>query len=286
MKKISAEAQPATNGTVFTWRAILLFGLLLLVFSRVIIGLVTDWWLDPNYSHGFLVPLVCAFFVWRKKDQLEIDPSQPYPMSYVFVFAGLFLMVLGTAGAEYYSQRIGFVLAAYGTVTYLGGSAFARNMRFVFVYFLFAVPLPYIVYYAATMPLQTLAAREAVFVLRLIGISVAREGNILHLAGTSLEVAEACSGLRSLVSFLALGAALAYLVQRKTWKRWVLFLVNIPIAIAGNAFRVVTTGIGTVLVGPDFAEGTIHTVLGLVMFGFGLIILLIVHRILLWIGKN
>ena len=279
-------ADVAKKNMVLSWPATVLIGLLLLVFSRVLAGLGVDWWLDSNYSHGFLVPVVCAYFVWRKKAELAIDAARPYPLSYIFALAGLALMVLGTAGAEYYSQRFGFVLAAYGVTTYLWGSKFARQIRFVFVYFLFAIPLPYIVYYAITLPLQTLAAREAVFVLRLMGIAVVREGNILHLAGTSLEVAEACSGLRSLVSFLALGAALAYLIQRKTWKRWVLFLINIPIAIAGNAFRVIATGIGTVIAGPEFAEGTIHTVLGLVMFGFGLIVLLIVHRILQCFGKD
>jgi len=268
------------------WGALLLLAVLGVVFGRVISGLVTDWWVDPNYSHGFLVPFVCAYFIWRKRDRLAFDPDRPSRRSYAFAAAGLLLLILGTAGAEYYSQRIGFVLALYGVLGYLGGERFAREIRFPFVYFLFAVPLPYLIYYAFTLPLQTLAAKEAVYGLRLMGIAAARDGNIIHLSGTSLEVAEACSGLRSLMSFLALGAALAYLAQRRTWKRWVLFLVNVPIAIAGNAMRVIATGIGTVVAGPEFAEGTVHTALGMVMFGFGLVLLFIVHRILQCIGKE
>ena len=186
--------------------------------------------------------------------------------------------MLGVAGAEVFTQRVSFLVFLVSTVLFLGGWGWLRATAFPIGFLLLAIPLPYVIYYGLTGPLQGFAAKCAVAGLRWTGVPALSQGNIIHLPNTSLEVAEACSGIRSLYAFLALGALLARSMSIPTWGRALVFLSTIPLSVAANAVRVWGTGIGAYVVGPEAAEGTVHELFGLVIFAGAIAFFLVLRK--------
>jgi exosortase len=248
------------------------------VYAPVLAELVRDWARDPNYSHGFLVPVVSAVLLWQRRTELAALPARPSWWGLVGILGSLALLVLGTAGAEVFTQRVSLVTLLASLVLFLSGWPRLRRTAFPLAFLLLAIPLPYVVYYGLTQPLQGVAARAAVAGLNLVGILTVREGNIIHLPGTSLEVAEACSGIRSLYAFLALGALLARSLPVPGWARWLVFAATIPLSVVGNALRVWGTGVAAHLAGPAAAEGTVHEMFGLFVFAIALVVLALVGK--------
>lgn len=244
------------------------------------------WWNDSNYSHGLLIIPVAIFFLWRgRKRWLEIEPQISW--TGVVCFVGVALIYLaGTAAAENFSVRVAAV-AGVGTLTWalLGGS-FLRRVWFPAVLLFFAVPLPYIIYYRVTFPMQLFSTRAACGVLKLLGMTFVREGNVIHLPGVTLEVVEACSGVRSLLSLTTLGAAYAYLTQPGYWRPWLLFALSVPIALGANVVRLTVTAVGAYAWDPRIAQDFLHEFSGLLVFAVALIALFICGAILGWIGKK
>jgi len=193
---------------------------------------------------------------------------------------GLLIFVLANAAAEYFTLRLSMVIGLYGLIWYLIGRRFAGQNWFEFAFLLFMIPLPYVIYYAATFPMQLFATKVTVAVLNFIGMSAVRQGNMIHLPGYSLEVAEACSGLRSLISLLALGAVYARLTQKGLPRQIILFLSTIPIAIAANIFRVLFTAVGAYTVSRELAEDFLHELSGMMVFLVAFIMLFIWGAIL------
>jgi exosortase len=179
----------------------------------------------------------------------------------------LALFVVGTAAAEVFTQRVGLIGLVASLVVFIGGWSRLRAIGFPIAFLVLAIPLPYVVYYGLTMPMQALAAKIAVGGLKVIGVPAVVQGNIIHLAGgASLEVAEACSGIRSLYAFLAAGALMAHSVRVAWWGRFLVFAMAIPLTIAGNAFRVWGSGVAAWLFGMEATRGTVHEMFGLVVF--------------------
>ena len=262
--------------------SILLFG----IYFQVLVELVSQWWDDPNYSHGFLIPLVSGYLIWRRRQNLKSIPLKKSNLGLLILIAGLGIYIVGTAAAEYFTVRFSLVVVISGLVLYFGGRQFFKEIWFPLVFLLFMIPIPYVIYYTISFPMQLFSTRLASSVVHLTGIPAVRQGNIIHLPNYSLEVVEACSGLRSLISLSALGAIFAYLTQKTTFSRTLLFLLSIPIAIGANVFRLFVTAIGAVIIGPEFAEGFLHQFSGVVVFIFGLISLIIAGGILRWIGRR
>ena len=254
--------------------------LLCLAYLPILYELVLDWYHDDNYSHGFLVPLVSFYLLWSQRGELQEIRRQTSLVGLAVFVGALVLMVLGTGAAEYFTVRASFVVALFGLVFYLYGWQLARNAWFAFFFLLFMIPIPYVLYYSATFPMQILASKITVAFLESVGIAVMRQGNIIHLQETSLEVAEACSGLRSLVSLLALGALFAYLTQRRFSAQAIMFLSTIPIAVVANVFRVVLTASLVSTVGLEVTAEPLHTVMGLSVFVFSFICLAFIGVVL------
>lgn len=261
----------------FIWPSVLILGILG-VYGPILAGLAGDWAHDSNYSHGFLIPLVSGFFVWQRRKDLAAIPRRPSGMGLFAVVAAMALLVLGTAGAEVFTQRVSLLVFLCGAVVFLTGWAWLRKLSFPIAFLLLAIPMPYVLYYSLTGPMQGMAARFAIAGLRVVGVPALAQGNIIHLPDTSLEVAEACSGIRSLYAFLALGAVLAHSMPIPTWGRFVVFLLTIPVSVAGNAVRVWGTGIGAYTIGPKAAEGTIHELFGLIVFAGALVVFLLLRK--------
>jgi exosortase len=237
------------------------------VFATVASELVKDWIRDTNYNHGFLIPLVSAYFIWQRKSVLASTRSSPSLWGLAGLIGGLGLFVVGTAAAEVFTQRIGLLVLGASLVCFLYGWRHLRLVAFPIVFLVLAIPLPYVVYYGLTMPMQALAAKVAVGGLKVIGVPAVVQGNIIHLAeGASLEVAEACSGIRSLYAFLAAGALMAHSLPVAWWGRLLVFATAVPLTIAGNAFRVFGSGVAASLFGMEATRGAIHEMFGLVVF--------------------
>jgi exosortase len=237
------------------------------VFASVASEIVGDWRRDANYSHGFLIPLVSAYTLWQKKSVLRNTRRSPSLWGLAGLIGALCLFVVGTAAAEVFTQRVSFLILCGSLVCFLFGWRHLRLVVFPIVFLTLAIPLPYVIYYGITMPMQALAAKIAAGGLMVIGIPAMVQGNMIHLAGgVSLEVAEACSGIRSLYAFLAVGALMAYSLRIAWWGRLVVFATAIPLTIAGNAFRVFGSGVAASFFGMEATRGAIHETFGLVVF--------------------
>ncbi len=256
------------------------FVALLLVYLPALYDLLIDWCTDPNYSHGFLVPVVSGVLLWKKRDKLASVPRGLDKRGLTLVLVGLGLFIIANGAAEYFSLRFSFVLVLFGLTWYLFGREVIKLSWFEFFFLIFMIPIPYVIYYALTFPMQTFATKITVGLLNLIGTGAIRQGNIIHISGHSLEVAEACSGIRSLVSLLALGAFYARVTQKRFGGQLTLFLSTIPIAVISNIFRVFLTSLLVYTVTDKVTGEPLHSILGLSIFVVAFVLLLVVGLIL------
>ena len=273
-----AENQPGIDRRLY-----LILGLVFLIYLPVLKDLVLDWYEDSNYSHGFLIIPVSIWFIWRQRAEISRLPVKWSNVGFAGILAALLIFIIGTAGAEYFSVRFSFVLLLSSLALCFFGTRVFKRIWFAFAFLLFMIPIPYVIYYSLTFPMQLFASQIASSAVSLIGLPLVRLGNVLYLpGGQALEVAEACSGLRSIMSLLALGALMAYFTQDNRTKAVVLFLSTIPIAILGNVVRIIFTTVGTYAISEKFVEGTLHEMAGMLVFLFSMIMLLIVSSILRW----
>ncbi len=256
-----------------------LLGLLMAaVYYQVLIKLVTDWWNIPDFSHGFLVPLFSAYMVWERRDVLRSTKVTPAWGGVAVLALGLIVLLMGIYGSELFLSRVSLLIVLAGLVACLGGWAFLKELRFPLLALLLAIPIPAILFSQITFPLQILASRMASDLLPLFGVPVLREGNIIELPTMSLEVAEACSGIRSLMSLFTLAIFYGYFMEKSSPRRILLALASIPIAIAANAVRILGTGLCVQYWDPEKAMGFFHEFSGWVIFLVSLTCLYLLHR--------
>ena len=260
------------------WGSVLIGALMAAVYYRVLAKLVTDWWQIPDFSHGFLVPIFAAYLVWDKREALLDTKVAPTWSGIAVVALGLAVLLLGVYGAELFLSRISLLILLAGLVLCFGGWELLKELRFVLLVLLLAIPIPSIIFNEITLPLQILASKLASALLPLFGVPVLREGNVIELSVMKLEVAEACSGIRSLMSLFTLSVFYGYFLEKSFLRRAVLALASIPIAIAANAVRIMGTGLCVQYWDPDKATGFFHEFSGWVMFLVSLGCLFLVHR--------
>jgi exosortase len=250
------------------------------LYAPVVTKLVRDWAHDENYSHGFLIVPLAAWFAWQQRDRLSAARARPSVFGLVVICGALALVIVGRLGAELFLTRISIIVMLAGAVLFLHGWQHLRILAFPILFLLLMVPLPAIVFNQVAFPLQLLASRVGTAGIQACAVPVLREGNVIVLADTSLEVAEACSGIRSLVSLLTLGILYGYFTDPRPWMRVVIALSTIPIAIAANAARVTGTGVLAHYYGSEAAEGFFHTFSGWLVFVVAFILLFLVARVL------
>lgn len=254
--------------------------LLGVLYYRVIIKLVYDWYTIPDYSHGFLVPLFAAFLVWDKRNVLSATPVKQTWAGLILIIFSIAVLILGVYGVELFTARMSFVMLLTGLIWTFFGWAMVHALRFPLLVLILAIPFPAIVFNQITFPLQLLASKIASDILPLLGVPTLHEGNIIKLPIMDLEVAEACSGIRSLMSLFTLSIFYGYFLERTTKRRVILALASIPIAVAANVVRIVGTGLCVQYWDPDKALGFFHEFSGWVMFVISLACLYLVHRIM------
>lgn len=272
------------RGTLLTLA--LLAGLIVTLYAPVLKALLQDWWQDPNYSHGFLVPVFAGYVLWQQRERYHGLRAAPSNFGLLVMLGAIGLLVVGTLGAELFTSRFSLVLLLAGMVLFLAGWKVFRVSAFPLAYLLLMIPIPTIIQNQIVFPLQLLASRFAASVLETVGVVVLREGNVLYLSNSTLEVAQACSGIRSLVSLIALALAYGYLAERRRWVRVVLVLLMLPIAVVSNGLRVVGTGILTYTLGQDWAEGFFHTFSGVLIFLTAVSLMLLAHWGLTKLGRR
>ncbi len=257
--------------------SLLLAALVVLLFHKVAGKLVLDWYQLPDFSHGFLVPFFACFLVWDQRKGLARVPVQPAWRGLPLVVLALFVLLTGVFGADLFLSRISFVLLAAGMVWTLLGTKMLMHTRFILLVLLLAIPLPTLIMNQVTFPLQLLASKLAASLLPLAGVPVLREGNVIRLPSMELEVAEACSGIRSLMSLFTVAVMYGYFMEQARWRRVVLALSSIPIAVAANVLRIVGTGLCVQYWDPEKASGFFHEFSGWLMFVVSLASLYLVH---------
>jgi exosortase len=253
--------------------------LLLACYAPVLYWLGNVWYNDADMGHGFFVPVIAGYIAWQKRSKIEGLAPQPNWWGLALMIWGALQLYLGTLGAEVYTTRTSLVFSIAGAVLLLGGTKYLRVFWFPIFLLFFMVPIPSVVYNEITFPLQLLASRVAAECISLLGIPIIREGNVLELASQKLDVVEACSGIRSLLTLTFLSLVYGYFCEKRTWLRTVLFFSTIPIAIAANAARVTITGV-IANSRPELAEGLFHEAQGWVIFMVAFAILAGLHQLL------
>jgi exosortase len=271
----------------FGWQGWLLVAVTAGLYAPVLWRLVHQWYDDPDYSHGFLVPLLSAFLIWQRRDKLAEVIRKPSAWGMVVVVGSLGLLFLGSLGAELFLTRVSMIFTICGLVLYFAGWSMLRALSFPLAFLLFAVPIPTIIYNEIVFPLQFIASRFATNVLETLNLfPIMREGNVLIMPGMRLEVVEACSGIRSLMSLLALAAGYGYLAEKSVPVRWFLIVAMVPLAIISNGTRVMITALMTNYIGPQAAEGFMHEFSGWVIFVVATVLFLALHSLTVAVRKR
>jgi exosortase len=263
-----------------SWVAIAWFGVLLIAaYFPILVKLVNQWATDDDVSHGFFVPVVAAYIAWTRREALLRIDWKPAWWGIALLAWAAGQAYLGMLGAELFLQRTAFLMSLLGLLLVLGGTALVRELLFPLLLLPFMIPMPAVIYNHITFPLQLFASAVAEKSLEVLNVPVVRDGNILELASQKLSVAEACSGIRSLLSLSFLSLVYAYFFDRKVWMRWVLLIATIPIAIVANSARVTLTGLFSEI-DPSLAQGFFHEAEGWVIFVVALVMMVTVHLII------
>lgn len=273
------------------WRVLAIISVLLFAYATVLVPLARTWWTDENYSHGLLIPFIVVYILWISRDRFASKPARPSSyLGLAAILLALFALWAGVAGAELYTQRLSLVLILVGLVVYFWGVSLLRLLLVPFGLLLLSIPIPAILFNKIAFPLQLFASACAVWAMRLLGIPVLRQGNVIELMPLNavetqkLEVVEACSGIRSLMTLMTLAVVFAYFTHpgpgssgRSTnvfhglksygfWRSAILVVSAIPIAILTNAFRVSGTGVLSHYYGTKVADGFFHSFSGWVIY--------------------
>jgi exosortase len=267
------------------WPGVLL-GLTVILYAPVLKSLVQNWWSNPDYGHGFFVPLFSGYILWHEREHWTKTEIKPSNFGFVVMLGAVSLLLLGSLGAELFTSRFSLLVLLAGMILFLAGWKMLRAVSFPLGYLVWMIPIPVIIYNQITFPLQLIASRLATAGLELVQIPVLRDGNILIMSNYSLEVVEACSGIRSLMTLMALAVAYGYLASPQRWVRYVLAVFMVPIAIVTNAIRIMGAGILAHRFGPAAAEGFLHEFSGWAIFLLALVLLFGSHWILRHIGER
>jgi len=268
------------------WQVLILTLLVGILYFNIVAGLLNQWLHDSNYSHGFIVPLFCGWLIWKQRSRLETVAIKKSWAGLIVIVASLAILILGVLGAEDFLSRTSLLFLLAGLIICFRGWNWFRVLLFPWLALFLMIPIPAIIFNQVALPLQFQASALAANLLGLIGIPVLREGNVIHLPSLSLDVVEACSGLRSLVSLLTLAVIYGYLFESQLLRRALLVILAVPIAVFANALRITGSGILGEYWSPDKADGFFHVFSGLLVFGASFTLLLAAHATISRVARH
>ncbi|MBV9267383.1 MAG: exosortase/archaeosortase family protein [Acidobacteriaceae bacterium] len=275
---IAQSADAPAKPSRISWAAIAWFGaLLFLCYAPILFRMAKQWANDENMGHGFFVPIVAGYIAWKRRDLLVATPRNPSMWGLVIVVWAALQALVATLGAEIFTARLAFVMSLFGVVLFIGGKQWLKILLFPLLLLLFMIPIPQILYARLTLSLQMLASELGEILISAMGIPVIRTGNLLQLPSQTLDIAEACSGIRSLLSLGFLSLVYAYFTDNRAWMRVALLIATVPIAIFANGIRVATTG-WLSEIDLKLAQGTYHEMEGYLVFVVALLALIATHR--------
>jgi exosortase D (VPLPA-CTERM-specific) len=278
------------------WKPALIVVSLAFLYGNMLAKLAGDWWTDENYSHGLLVPFVIGGIIWLEFDRLKSVSQNPnFWLGFIGVFSAILMLLGGSLGAELFMQRISIVVMLAAIVIYFFGLQILKLLVIPFGLLVFAIPIPQIIFNKIAFPLQIFASQMAIWGIRVFEVPSLRNGNVIEILPRgatqtiSLEVVEACSGIRSLMTLVTLALVLAYFTREKSavgkpfyrnfnfYQAVILMLSAIPIAILTNAARVTSTGILTYYYGKSMVDGFVHELSGWLVYVVALVLLAAVN---------
>jgi exosortase len=277
---LTSPKTPSSLRTPFPWIIIgWVSALLLACYGPILLALARLWYADADMGHGFFVPVIAGYIAWKKRDEIADIAPTPNWWGLAIMLWGALQLYVATLGAELFLSNTSLVISIIGAVLLLGGTRYLKVFAFPLFLLFFMIPIPAIIYNQLTFPLQLIASSAAERGIDLLQIPVLREGNVLELASTKLNVVEACSGIRSLLTLTFLSLVYGYFFEKRIWVRVVLFFATIPIAIVANAGRVTLTGVVAEF-NPALADGFFHEAQGWVIFMVALVILVALHQLI------
>jgi exosortase len=274
----SGRSRRAFSPGLAYWQTGILVLLAVWLYSPLLLRLAQQWWQDPNYTHGFFVPLFSLFLIWESRGKLAALQVKPSWWGLVMLVLALMALVLGTIGSGFFLSRVSLLLLICGMVVFLAGWKHLASISFPLAFLILMIPSSTLVD-QITFPLQLLASKTATLLLTGVGVPAVREGNIILLPTARLEVAEACSGIRSLFSLITLTVIYGYLAETRTGVRVLLALIAVPVSILANALRIAVTGLVVQYWGLEGAEGTLHLLSGWLIFAASLLLIFVLHRL-------
>ena len=286
MKTGNESIKTIWKETPLAWASILVALILLLVTFRSGLKVMVETWGMEEYSYAYLLPFIVLFLVWQKKEALEKIPFQGSWPGLVLVFAGVALFFIGNLATLYVIVQYAFLLTLAGLVLTFTGW---RGFKLIWVPLLilvFMVPLPSFLFNNLSAQLQLISSQLGVAVIRLFGISVNLQGNVIDLGVFKLQVIDACSGLRYLFPLMTLSFIAAYFFKGAFWKRAIIFLSSIPITVFMNSFRIGVIGVMVDNWGPSMAQGFLHEFEGWAVFMSCTGVLIVEMWLLAKIGKE
>ncbi len=272
--------EPHDGGTVSVPQLIALAVAVLLAYGHFLLWMVDWWWRSQYYGHGFLIPIISGYLIWRQRESLRKLPREHFSPGLTIIIASLLVHLGATLGDIHFLSGFALVGTIFGLVVWIGGRQWGWALAFPTGFLLFMVPLDRLLVDQLAQPLQVFSARMAGGVVAAIGTDVIIEGTLIHTPIYTFEVAIPCSGLKSTIAMTALAALFAYLVVAPPWKRLFLFAAAFPVALLANAARIFATVVLGTTLSPALAEGFFHSISGILVFLLGLSGLFGVGRLL------
>ena len=277
--QVTQPTQP-TQPTQVLLRFSILLILWLIAFIPVYPSLVRTWLNHSDNSHGILVPLVSAYFIWLRRREFSLESVSNSNWGGIILAFSMGLYLLSYAGGIAVVSRAMIVFSLIGLVLFTLGTTVFKLLAFPLCFLIFMVPVPDSILGLVSFPLQLFVTKISTFLIQIFSIPAYREGNMVYFAQTQLEVAEACSGIRSIMSYAMLSFIFAYMLDRSWGRRAILVVSAIPLALLANMVRVTGTGILANFYGSKVALGFLHEFSGLAVFAFGFVLLLAEYMLL------
>jgi len=236
------------------------------LYAPLVVGMAAEWAEFPSLSHGFAVPLISAYLLWRQRHVLAETPLEGSIAGLPVIAFGLSMLVIGSLGGESFVARLSLPIVLLGTVIFLRGTSVARHMWLAIAYLLFMIPLPYVTLKVLTYQSRLFDAGLTAAALGWLGVPILRDGVLLHLPNMTLEVADECSSVPAIAALLALGAAYAQMQARPAWSRVALTLAAAPLGLLSNLVRLILTSLSAYYFGPIALNNVIHKFNGTSVF--------------------